>query len=62
MIHATCDPPGDDWDNVTGVQSTTQGGTYSTSGKDGGDPSTWTSSGSTPDKTDFARRTRPAGS
>ena len=55
MIHATCNPPGDDWDNAAGVQSTTQGGTYSTSGKDGNDPSTWTSSGSTPDKTDFAQ-------
>src|SRR6266550_1020152 len=55
MTHATCDPPGDDWDNATGVQSTTQGGTYSTSGKDNDDPSTWSSSGSTPNKTDFAQ-------
>src|SRR3954454_6251968 len=55
MTHATCSPPGDDWDNAAGVQSTTQGGTYSTSGKDDGDPSTWSSSGSTPDKTDFAQ-------
>ncbi|MGZ7022558.1 MAG: hypothetical protein ACXVJ3_15070, partial [Ilumatobacteraceae bacterium] len=34
---------------------TTQGGTYSTAGKDGNDPSTWTSTGSTPNKTDFAQ-------
>ena len=56
MTQHTCDPPADDWNTPNiGVQSTTQGGTYSTSGKDGGDPSTWSSSGSTPDKTDFAQ-------
>src|SRR5215469_4274711 len=38
---ATCTPAADDWSNlVPPAQSTTQGGTYSTSGKDGGDPST----------------------
>jgi uncharacterized repeat protein (TIGR01451 family) len=55
MTHATCDPPGDDWDNAAGVVSTTQGGTYSTSNKDNSDPSNWTSSGATPNKTDFAQ-------
>ena len=56
MTQQTCSPGADDWNTPNiGVQSTTQGGTYSTSGKDGGDPSTWTSSGSTPDKTDFAQ-------
>jgi uncharacterized repeat protein (TIGR01451 family) len=53
MTHATCTPPADDWDNASGVQSTNQGGTYSTSNKDDSDPSGWTSSGSTPDKTNF---------
>ena len=56
MLQGTCNPAGDDWNTPNiGVQSTTQGGTYSTAGKDDGDPSTWTSSGSTPDKTDFAQ-------
>ncbi len=56
MTQATCNPPADDWNTPNiGVQSTTQGGTYSTSGKDDGDPSTWSSSGATPDKTDFAQ-------
>jgi uncharacterized repeat protein (TIGR01451 family) len=56
MTQLTCDPSGDDW-NTPGiiVSQTTQGGTYQTSGKDDGDPSTWQSSGSTPDKTDFER-------
>jgi uncharacterized repeat protein (TIGR01451 family) len=56
MTQQTCNPGADDWNTPNiGVQSTTQGGTYSTSGKDGGDPSTWSSSGSTPDKTNFAQ-------
>jgi hypothetical protein len=56
MTQATCNPPADDWNTPNiGVQSTTQGGTYSTSGKDNGNPSTWTSTGSTPNKTDFAQ-------
>ena len=56
MTQQTCSPGFDDWNTPNiGVQSTTQGGTYSTSGKDGDDPSTWSSSGSTPDKTDFAQ-------
>ncbi len=56
MTHSTCDPAGDDWNTSSiDVTSTTQGGTYSTSGKDDGDPSGWSSTGSTPDKTDFER-------
>ncbi|HEY3550358.1 MAG TPA: hypothetical protein VGK69_04835 [Gaiellaceae bacterium] len=56
MAQHTCANPQDDWNTAgIGVQSTTQGGTYSTSGKDGDDPSGWTSSGSTPDKTNFAQ-------
>ena len=56
MNQGTCTPPADDWDTSgIGVQSTTQGGTYSTSGKDDADPTTWTSSGATPNKTDFAQ-------
>jgi uncharacterized repeat protein (TIGR01451 family) len=56
MSQHTCDPAGDDWNTPgIGVQSTTQGGTYSTAGKDDGNPSTWVSSGSTPDKTNFER-------
>ena len=56
MTQHTCASPQDDWNTPNiGVQSTTQGGTYSTSGKDDGNPSTWSSSGSTPDKTDFAQ-------
>src|SRR5437588_1790173 len=56
MNQATCTPAADDWNTPNiGVQATTQGGTYSTSGKDGGDPSTWSSTGSTPNKTDFAQ-------
>ena len=56
MTQHTCANPQDDWNTPgIGVQSTTQGGTYSTAGKDGGDPSTWTSTGSTPDKTNFAQ-------
>ena len=60
MTASTCAPPGDDWGahqlTVDGgdVAMTTQGGTYSTSGKDDSDPSTWSSTGSTPNKTDFA--------
>src|SRR4051794_6137099 len=56
MAQHTCADPQDDW-NTPGlnVQSTTQGGTYSTAGKDDGNPTTWVSSGSTPDKTDFER-------
>ena len=47
MLQNTCSPAADDWNTPNiGVQSTTQGGTYSTSGKDGGDPSTWSSTGS----------------
>src|SRR2546428_9416142 len=54
MTQATCTPAGDDWNTPNiGVQSTNQGGTYQTSGKDDSDPSTWMSSGSTPDKTNF---------
>jgi uncharacterized repeat protein (TIGR01451 family) len=56
MTQATCDPAGDDWDTPNiGVQSTTQGGTYNTANKDDSNPSNWTSSGSTPNKTDFAQ-------
>jgi uncharacterized repeat protein (TIGR01451 family) len=56
MSEQTCDPGKDDWNTSgIGVQSTTQGGTYSTAGKDDGNPSTWVSSGSTPDKTNFER-------
>ncbi len=56
MTQQTCSPGADDWNTPNiGVQSTTQGGTYSTSGKDSGNPSTWSSSGSTPDKTNFAQ-------
>jgi uncharacterized repeat protein (TIGR01451 family) len=56
MTQQTCAPGADDWNTPNiGVQATTQGGTYSTSGKDGHDPSTWTSSGHTPDKTNFAQ-------
>ena len=56
MLENTCAPPANDWNTPNiGVQETNQGGTYSSSSKDGNDPSTWTSSGSTPDKTDFAR-------
>src|SRR5436190_23105646 len=56
MTQATCDPPADDWNTPgIGVQSTTQGGTYKTAGKDDSDPTTWESSGSTPNKTDFER-------
>jgi uncharacterized repeat protein (TIGR01451 family)/LPXTG-motif cell wall-anchored protein len=56
MTQLTCTPSGDDWNTPgIGVQSTTQGGTYSTAGKDDGNPSTWVSSGSTPDKTNFER-------
>src|SRR4029077_20494197 len=56
MNQATCSPAADDWDTPNiGVQSTTQGGTYKTAGKDGRDPTGWQSSGSTPDKTNFAQ-------
>jgi uncharacterized repeat protein (TIGR01451 family) len=56
MTQHTCAQLADDWDTPgIGVQSTTQGGTYSTSNKDNSDPSNWTSSGSTPNKTDFAQ-------
>ncbi|HZC74140.1 MAG TPA: hypothetical protein VE442_25870 [Jatrophihabitans sp.] len=57
MLQLTCNPgPQDDWNTPNiGVQSTTQGGTYSTAGKDDSNPSTWVSSGSTPDKTNFER-------
>jgi uncharacterized repeat protein (TIGR01451 family) len=56
MNQNTCTPAGNDWDTPNiGVQQTDQGGTYQTSSKDDGDPSTWTSSGATPDKTDFAK-------
>jgi uncharacterized repeat protein (TIGR01451 family) len=51
---ATCVPAGDDWSNVNPSQ-TSQGGTYQTSHKDSSDPSNWTSSGSTPSKTDFSQ-------
>src|ERR1700745_3969614 len=47
MTQQTCSPGADDWNTPNiGVQSTTQGGTYSTSGKDSHDPSTWSSTGS----------------
>src|SRR6476659_8824441 len=56
MTQHTCTPAADDWNTPNiGVASTTQGGTYSTSGKDDANPSTWSSSGSTPDKTNFAQ-------
>ena len=56
MLQQTCTPGADDWNTPNiGVQSTTQGGTYKTAGKDSGDPSGWSSSGSTPDKTNFAQ-------
>ncbi|HKC18693.1 MAG TPA: hypothetical protein VKE27_03595, partial [Candidatus Dormibacteraeota bacterium] len=51
----TCAPFGDDWNSSIGVQQTSQGGTYQTANKDSSDPSTWTSTGSTPDKTDFSQ-------
>src|SRR5579884_4395707 len=54
MAQHTCSNPADDWNTPNiGVQSTSQQGTYSTSGKDDGNPGQWTSSGATPDKTDF---------
>jgi uncharacterized repeat protein (TIGR01451 family) len=58
MLQGTCTPAGDDWNTASlNVQKTNQVGTYNTgggqAGKDHGDPSTWTSSGATPDKTDF---------
>ncbi|MFE2992245.1 hypothetical protein [Streptomyces sp. NPDC059262] len=51
---STCTPSGDDW-NTPGlnVGSTTDGGTYVTAGRDDSNPSTWTSSGFTPDQTNF---------
>ena len=56
MTQLTCSPGADDWNTPNiGVQSTTQGGTYKTAGKDSGDPSGWQSSGSTPDKTNFSQ-------
>jgi uncharacterized repeat protein (TIGR01451 family) len=56
MNQQTCTPGADDWDTQgIGVLGTTQGGTYSTAGKDDADTSTWVSSGSTPNKTDFAQ-------
>src|SRR5579884_3031932 len=56
MAQHTCSNPADDWNTPNiGVQSTSQQGTYSTSGKDDGNPGQWTSSGATPDKTDFDR-------
>jgi uncharacterized repeat protein (TIGR01451 family) len=56
MTQLTCTPSGDDWNTSgIGVQSTAQGGTYQTAGKDDSNPSTWQSSGSTPDKTNFER-------
>ena len=56
MTQHTCSPAADDWNTPNiGVQSTTQGGTYQTSSKDPADPSGWSSSGQTPNKTDFDR-------
>jgi uncharacterized repeat protein (TIGR01451 family) len=56
MNQNTCTPSGNDWDTPNiGVQATDQGGTYQTSSKDDADPTGWTSSGATPDKTDFAQ-------
>ncbi len=56
MTQHTCNPAADDWNTPNiGVQSTTQGGTYKTASKDDGDPSGWSSSGQTPNKTDFDR-------
>ncbi|HEY1563278.1 MAG TPA: DUF11 domain-containing protein [Gaiellaceae bacterium] len=56
MAQHTCLTQADDWNTPNiGVQATTQGGTYSTSHKDDSDPSGWTSTGSTPNKTDFAQ-------
>jgi uncharacterized repeat protein (TIGR01451 family) len=51
----TCAPFGDDWNSNIGVQQTTQGGTYNTADKDTSDPSNWTSTGATPNKTDFSQ-------
>ena len=57
---ANCSPPTQDWDTPgLGVQSTNTIGTYSSSSKETNDPNLvtppgpWTSSGSTPDKSDF---------
>ncbi|MEU0599836.1 hypothetical protein ABZ484_16545 [Streptomyces sp. NPDC006393] len=52
----TCTPSGDDW-NTPGlnVGSTADGGTYGTASKDGDNPTGWTSTGSTVDKTNFSR-------
>jgi hypothetical protein len=56
MTQLTCTPGADDWNTPgIGVQSTTQGGTYKTAGKDDAATTTWQSSGSTPDKTNFER-------
>ena len=56
MQQQTCSTPEDDWNTPgIGVQATSQEGTYQTSGKDPGNPSTWSSSGATPNKTDFAQ-------
>ena len=56
MLQQTCNPGADDWNTPSiGVQQTAQGGTYKTAGKDDADPSGWQSSGSTPDKTNFAQ-------
>jgi uncharacterized repeat protein (TIGR01451 family) len=54
---ATCAPAGLDWNSTPPltVQATNQGGTYKTAGKDGGDPTTWQSSGATPNKADFSQ-------
>ena len=54
MNQATCAPAGDDWDTPgLVVAQSSQVGTYQTAFKDDSDPSTWKSSGATPDKTDF---------
>src|SRR4029077_9187821 len=56
MLQNTCAPPANDWNTPNiGVQEPNQGGTYKTAGKDGSNPSTWQSSGSTRAKTNFAR-------
>jgi uncharacterized repeat protein (TIGR01451 family) len=53
----TCASSGLDWNSSPPltVEKTNQGGTYKTAGKDGSDPLTWQSSGSTPNKTDFSQ-------
>ena len=54
MAAGTCNPAGDDWNTPNiGVQTQTQTGNYSSSGKDSSATSGWTTSGGTPPKADF---------